>query len=300
MNPLISVVIPTYNHANFLGRALQSVLAQTYTNWEIIVVDNHSQDNTDDIIEGYDDSRIRFLKIHNHGIIAASRNMGIREARGVWVAFLDSDDIWYPDKLASCVAVLKTGCDLICHGEVWVQNNTMRRQIKYGPTSRAQYGPLLYKGNCISTSACVVRKTLLERLNGFCENPDFVTAEDYDLWLRIAHVTKRLYFIPNILGEYTIHPGNASKAVKRNMRAEMAVIDSHFKLTPSIGFLTRLKRRHRQALVYYGAGRGLQKNGDYQEALSCFSQAWLKSPLIARLYVSMALNFIKFLRSGLV
>ncbi len=94
---LVSVVIPTYNHARFLGRALQSVMDQTYKNWEVIIIDNHSQDNTDEIVEAFKDPRITLLKIHNNGVIAASRNMGIRAAKGEWIAFLDSDDHWYPN-----------------------------------------------------------------------------------------------------------------------------------------------------------------------------------------------------------
>src|SRR4051812_44716056 len=100
VNPLVSVVIPTYNHAQFLGRALGSVIAQTYTNWEAIVVDNHSQDDTDAVVASQSDPRIKLLKIHNNGVIAASRNKAMREARGEWIAFLDSDDAWYPEKLA--------------------------------------------------------------------------------------------------------------------------------------------------------------------------------------------------------
>ena len=90
--PLVSVVIPTYNHARYLARALQSVLDQTYTNWEAIVIDNHSTDNTDEVMASFADSRITLLKIHNNGVIAASRNIGIRAANSEWITFLDSDD----------------------------------------------------------------------------------------------------------------------------------------------------------------------------------------------------------------
>ena len=102
-NPLISIVIPTYNHAHFLHDALLSVIAQTYQNWEAIVIDNHSNDNTDQVVHSFGDARIKLLKVHNQGIIATSRNMGIKKAKGEWVAFLDSDDLWYPKKLELAV-----------------------------------------------------------------------------------------------------------------------------------------------------------------------------------------------------
>ena len=79
--PLVSVVIPTFNHASYLARALQSVLDQTYTNWEAIVIDNHSTDKTDEVMASFADPRIIYLKIHNNGVIAESRNVGIRAAK---------------------------------------------------------------------------------------------------------------------------------------------------------------------------------------------------------------------------
>ena len=97
--PLVSVVIPTYNHAQYLRRALTSVLDQSYVNWEVIVIDNHSTDNTDELMEDFLGPQITYIKIHNSGIIALSRNAGINAARGEWIAFLDSDDWWTKDKL---------------------------------------------------------------------------------------------------------------------------------------------------------------------------------------------------------
>jgi glycosyltransferase involved in cell wall biosynthesis len=103
MNPLISVVIPTYNHAHFLRFALQSVIEQTYQNWEIIIIDNHSSDNTDEVLKQFDFYNLRIFKINNNGIIGVSRNVGIKAAKGDWIAFLDSDDIWYKEKLKKSV-----------------------------------------------------------------------------------------------------------------------------------------------------------------------------------------------------
>src|SRR3990167_9298210 len=114
---LISVVIPTYNHAKYLHIALESVIKQSFSNWEVIVVNNYSEDNTIDVVEAFQDQRIHLVNFRNHGVIGASRNEGLRHAHGEFVAFLDSDDIWYPEKLSHCLAVLHEGYDLVCHNE---------------------------------------------------------------------------------------------------------------------------------------------------------------------------------------
>ena len=86
-NKLISIIIPTFNHGQFLDRALKSIINQTYTNWEVIIVDNHSTDNTTKIVKSFKSSKITYFKIHNNGIIAKSRNAGIYAAKGEWIAF---------------------------------------------------------------------------------------------------------------------------------------------------------------------------------------------------------------------
>ena len=113
--PIVSIVIPTYNHAKFIGKALESVIDQTYKNWEAIVIDNNSTDDTDKVINQYNDPRIKYLKINNDGVIAKSRNLGIKEAKGEWIAFLDSDDWWTKDKLEVCISKISKNVDFIYH-----------------------------------------------------------------------------------------------------------------------------------------------------------------------------------------
>ena len=113
---LISIILPTFNHAKFLKKAVESVVNQSYIHWELIIVDNNSTDNTIDIVKSYSDKRIKYFKIQNYGVIAASRNLGISKAKGSWIAFLDSDDWWTTDKLIKCVKYLDNNTfDLIYH-----------------------------------------------------------------------------------------------------------------------------------------------------------------------------------------
>lgn len=294
--PAVSVIIPTYNHARFLRPALASVRAQTFTDWEAIVVNNHSEDDTVEVVAAFNDPRIRLVNFRNHGVIAASRNEGLRQASGNLIAFLDSDDTWHPHKLERCVEALTDGLDLVCHGEDWTREGAPPRPMHYGPAPRARYERLLYNGNCISTSAVVLRRAWLERAGGFREEARFVTAEDYDLWLRLARDGARIGFVRDILGEYRIHGANASRALLRHMDAELAVIEDHFATLPAGGVATRLRTRRRRALVYYGAGRGFQAAGETDEAWRWFRRALRESPFILRLYAAALLNALAPLR----
>ena len=213
--PLVSVVIPTYNHARFLGRALQSVLDQTYTHWEAIVIDNHSTDNTDEIMASFADPRIAYLKIHNNGVIAASRNAGIRAAKGEWVAFLDSDDWWTADKLQTCFDSIDGQVDLVYHDLQIVSDQPRRIRSKKIMKSWQVKAPvlidLLVRGNAIATSSVVVRIKLLDQLNGMNESPEMVAAEDYNTWMCIAQLTDKFIYLPYNLGFYLTHSQGVSQ-----------------------------------------------------------------------------------------
>lgn len=108
MQDLVSIVMPSYNTAEFIGSSIKSVLNQTYTNWELLIVDDCSTDNTDDVVKPFlEDSRIKYFKNERNSGAAVSRNRALREAKGRWIAFLDSDDLWYPDKLKYQIAFMK-------------------------------------------------------------------------------------------------------------------------------------------------------------------------------------------------
>ena len=287
-HPLVSVVIPTYNHAHFLQKALQSVVDQTYDNLEILVINNFSTDGTEHIASSFSDQKVILHNFHNDGIIAASRNHGMMQARGEYVAFLDSDDIWYPTKIEECILALQSGADIACHGEFWVAQDGLRREVMYGPAKNATYKKLLRHGNCISTSTVVVRKSILQEINGFSERPDFVTTEDYDCWMRIAQVTNKFVFVPKILGEYILHDGNASNSIMRNHQAELAVVASHFENQASTP-LRMLHWRQRNARAQYAAARGLHKNGSLGASIVMYAESILTSPFVLRTYAGILL-----------
>ena len=287
----VSIVIPTYNHEAFLGAALSSVVNQTYTNWEAIVVNNFSTDETEALVHSFNDPRIKLVNFHNKGIIGAARNQGINLAINPFVAFLDSDDTWLPTKLEKCVAALTNGADLVCHGENWIDETSHSRAVFYGPTARATYLSLLFKGNRLSTSATVVRANILKSVGGFSENPEFVTAEDYEMWLKISQLTNKLVFIDEILGNFTRHGASASSSVVKHLHAEISVVHHHAKQLPN-SFSTNIRLRHRKAKAYYSAGRSSARSGQSRSALKYFATAIKTSPLFTRSYAAIILLFV--------
>ena len=294
IKPLVSVIIPTYNQANFLHEAIQSVCNQSFTYWEVIVINNFSDDDTINIVESFDDSRISLVNFKNNGIIGASRNYGVKLASGKYLAFLDSDDLWHPDKLDKCMSYLNTSSNvLICHGLTW-----FGRRVKdhfYGPASRATFDALLYKGNCIATSATVLEKEVFDRVGGFSEDPNIVTVEDYHLWMKISKIEGKIGFIKQILGSYRLHTGNSGTVIRQS-KAERHAVELFFPKLENRNLRDRIRIRFRYGLVDYGVARSYQLRNNYSKSWSYLISSWLKNPFFIKTYLSLLINlYLKFI-----
>lgn len=125
--PSVDIIIPTYNQADFLREALQSVIHQDYEHWNALVINNLSTDHTRAVVEAFKDPRIKIIDFANDGVIAASRNVGITRSSATYIAFLDSDDWWFPKKLSRCIERLESGADLVCHAEEWCNGSSTQR-----------------------------------------------------------------------------------------------------------------------------------------------------------------------------
>lgn len=216
----VSVVIPTYNRAYCLRRTIQSVVDQTYHNWELLVVDNTSRDNTRDVVERFEDDRIKFLQVKNNGVIGKSRNYGIQVASGELIAFLDSDDSWLPEKLERSVSALEGGCRFV-HHDLYISNGIEMEKARITNIARRLTNPvvedLIRGGNAVCTSSVVVEAELIRDVDGFSEDPELVGIEDYDLWVRVAERSEGFAFVEEPLGFYTID-GNGTLNVELAMR----------------------------------------------------------------------------------
>ncbi len=210
----ISVVVPTFNNAQLLKRCINSVLSQTYKNFELLIIDNYSKDETSEIISLFKDKRISHIKIHNYGIIAKSRNLGIKKSNGEWIAFLDSDDIWYPNRLKKISKFFNTKYryDLISTNEFMVyENRKIKKRLFYHLNPKDKYKSLLLYGNKLSPSASVVRKEfIIKNSIFFNEDKNFITVEDYDFWLMLALKKAKFKFLKSFEGEYLVHSNNSS------------------------------------------------------------------------------------------
>ncbi len=261
IDTLISVVIPNYNHGSYLSKAIKSLLNQTHKNWEAFIVDNHSTDNSDEIINSFSDTRIKYLKIHNNGVIAISRNVGINASRGEWIAFLDSDDYWTKDKLEVCLSHTNNQVDLVYHDleikynqkNIFKKNKTKTRQLK-----KPILIDLLVNGNLISNSSVFVRRNLLKNVNGINESKEMVAAEDYNTWLKIAKLTDQFTYIPKKLGYYLVDNQSMSK---RDMSLPTRYAVAEFE-----NVLNHKQKINLKANLKYASGRFSYLNNDFKKA----------------------------------
>jgi glycosyltransferase involved in cell wall biosynthesis len=181
----VSVIIPTYNRILFVMEAVASVLAQSYRDFELIVVDDGSTDGTPAALAAWGDA-VTVLRREARRGVSAARNLGARAAKGDWLAFLDSDDLWLPDKLARQMEYVQANPELIiCQtGEAWIRNGV---RVNPPAACRKVSGDIFLPSlrRClVSPSAVMLSRRLFEETGGFDE--ELPAAEDYDLWLRIA------------------------------------------------------------------------------------------------------------------
>jgi len=260
--PRVSVIIPTYNRGWTIERTVDSVLAQTFRDFELIVVDDGSQDDTADILAGYG-TDIRVIRQPNAGVSAA-RNTGIRAAGGEFIAFLDSDDYWLPEKLHVQIAYLDAHpAAVICQTEeIWIRNGKRvnPKKVHKKPSGRIFRASLAL---ClVSPSAVMLRRELFDEIGGFDET--LPACEDYDIWLRIsAHYPVYLVHTPLI-----IKTGGHADQLSRMVGLDRYRIRSIEKLLAD-GKLTRLRRAAaiemlvKKATIY---ASGCRKRGKLDEA----------------------------------
>jgi glycosyltransferase involved in cell wall biosynthesis len=268
--PLVSVVIPAYNAERTLGETVASVLSQSFTDFEALVVDDGSSDATAEVALASADSRLRVLKTANGGVSRA-RNTGIAAAKGELIAFLDSDDIWEPDKLERQVAALGASPSAGFCVTAAIRIDEHSQVTEPIPLVRAPdvcRTLLLHSMAVGCVSSGMARKSVLESIGGF--DPRFSQCADWDLWLRVSANTEFLV-LDDQLVRYRTSPGNMSSNIRLLERDTFAVLDSFF----ATGAATPYRHDRRRAYSEHWlvcAGSYLH-TGQIADAIRCLARA---------------------------
>jgi glycosyltransferase involved in cell wall biosynthesis len=222
--PLVSVILPVFNRAQCVGRAIESVLAQTYSNVELIIVDDGSTDGTAGVLERYRGAAT-ILRQDNGGAYVA-RNLGLRHAKGELVAFVDSDDAWLPDKLELQVPLMRGVVGLVFGNTriVTATDDAARPNGKSGFSivrpNRGWVQRRFVQGNFVPTCTALVRRSALEEIGGFSEASRI--SADYLAWFRIAE-RHQFDFVEAPVALYTVHAGGISYDLGRSLAARIAL-----------------------------------------------------------------------------
>lgn len=201
---LISIIMPAYNAENHIKKSIQSVINQTYTNWELIIADDNSTDQTVDRIEQFNDSRIRIIKLHTNSGAAVARNNAIEKAHGNYLAFLDSDDLWHPEKLKKQLNFMKE--NKILFSSTMYANIDENNHIL---DITVNYKQLDYKGvlkHCPGNSTVMYN---VEELGKYYI-PDIKKRNDFVMWLRVIKGANILHGLPEVLTYYQVRRDSLS------------------------------------------------------------------------------------------
>ncbi len=227
--PTVSVVIPTYNRAHLISRAIRSVNQQTYQDIEIIIVDDGSTDNTKELVKQLKDSRMLYIRSSQNRGGAAARNIGIQASRGKYIAFLDSDDEWFPEKIYKQVQALVEGEEevgMVYTGILFMgENGIVSNENK--PVFRGKILPQLLRTNVIgSTSSAMIKRFCLEAVGMFDEQ--FPSRQDLDLWIRIA-AKYNIEYVPEALTIHHIHKNRISSDHAAKIKGHELLLDKYDK-----------------------------------------------------------------------
>jgi teichuronic acid biosynthesis glycosyltransferase TuaG len=283
--PKVSVIIPCFNSQNTIKETVESVLVQTMQDFEVIVVDDGSTDDTKQALSDYGD-RVKYLYRENGGQSAA-RNTGIRAARGEILAFVDSDDLWYPEKLEKQIRILDEQkldwcyCDCLYFRDNDSFNLGKHSELFY-PAKVGWIVKSLLMGNCIASPTPVIRRSVFERCGLFDESPQFRIGEDWEMWLRIA-AQYPVGYSAEVLAKHREHAGSVSYSVdpKTALASHLAVIEKMTTLYPQD--LMPLKEK---ATAFYAArfSKSSWLNGNIADAKELIRQAESLDPWNLRYY----------------
>ena len=286
MEIAVSIIIPTYNRKSLLKRSIESVLNQTYKKFEIIIIDNNSSDGTYEYIKELNEDKIKFFKINNNGVIAKSRNYGIKKASGKFIAFLDSDDWWHHTKLEKCIKYIND-YDFIYHNMIEVAGNK-KRKLRLRSLRKPPFNDLIKNGNSIMTSSVFTKKEALIDSQYFNESDFCKGWEDYELWLKIAKNNYSFKRLNSFLGFYHIGDDNFDNPLQA--LKNISLIEKYFIEKLEINFSNIW-------WTGYAKGRLHSSLGDYKISntllLNTFKRNKIPFVVFLKIIYTFSINFLK-------
>ncbi|BAB07432.1 glycosyltransferase family A protein [Halalkalibacterium halodurans] len=290
----VSIIIPTHNRAKLLKRALESTLNQTYKNIEVIVVSDGSTDNTDIVMDEYKrDSRVNFISYHPAKGGNYARNTGIKNAKGEFIAFLDDDDEWMPDKLELQIKEFNQNANVgLVYTGVEIIYNFNKRNIKYYslPKKTGNLSKEILVANCIgTTSSVMVRKNLITECGMFDEK--LKARQDYDLWIRVCQKTL-VGVVNKPLVRYYNYTTNKqiSDDIKKYESAIEYIDNKYVDLYSKVS--EEIRRKHRHSMTMLIVNKAL-RNQSPKVARAYLKNSFLKRPTLTAIIMYM-LSFLKY------
>ncbi len=283
--PKVSVVIPTHNRAELLRLAITSVLNQTFQDFEVIIVDDASSDNTHEVVSDFNDSRIKYIRHETNKGDSTARNSGIIASNGKYIGFLDDDDEWLPEKLTKQVDLLENSSSRV--GGVYtgtsVVDKTSRKILAQNiPTKRGNLFKDMLMVNFITTSTLLLKRECFNSIGLFDESVPYCS--DYDLWIRIS---REFYFecIKEPLVRYSIHHGNR---LTNNHGKVIVGIEAIIKKYDQLLALNRKSYSH----LYLALGVRYNYSGNAKKGRKAFLQAIKLYPFEIRHYFNLGLSLV--------
>jgi glycosyltransferase involved in cell wall biosynthesis len=279
VTPRVSVIVPAYNAAVYLPHAIDSVLAQTFVDWEIVVVDDGSTDHTQSVVESYRPAladKLQYIHQSNHGLPAA-RNTGIKAARGEFIALLDADDVWLPQRLERGVQVLDSDPEIgLVHARVARidTKGMVIGQLKVDPkymSGRIAHDIYIRRAHIVCPTV-MFRRHCLDKAGWFDES--MRATEDRDLWFRIA-LHFKIEYIDEILAYYRLSPSSMTSDLDRLLGGQLYFVSKHYRS----GCATRMEQLQALGNIYRELGDSLFRGGALTKAIGSYLRAVGYNPL---------------------
>ncbi len=271
--PKVSIIIPAYNSSRFIKRTIGSVLAQTFRDWELIIVDDCSKDGTELAVKEFTkfDKRIKFFKTpENSGGPATPKNIGVEKAEGEYIAFLDHDDEWFPEKLEKQLKVFQNSKDenlgLVSCG-VNLINKKKKKFSVYNPKNiKVNFPEILLRNPIYSNSSVLIKKDVINIVGKRDEKMKY--SEDWDMWIRVCENNFKISFINKPLFNYHFHDNNVTKATKDSL---LKVKDAEYVFNKHRNLYEKYDYVHvgwfRLGVMYFMGGDKIKSRDCFKESL---------------------------------